>query len=82
MPADLPCRSDCPSGDCAGCAFPPPAPRARCVPCTCPQVDRCERACMAPRAGVPDIDASRALIDGWCSIFIDTRGAALLARAA
>lgn len=37
---------------------------------------------MAPRAGVPDIDASRALIDGWCSIFIDTRGAALLARAA
>lgn len=80
VPADEPCRADCPAGDCAGCAFPPPAPRARCVPYACPQVDRCERACMHPWDGVPDIDASVALVDGMCAIFLDTRGTALLAR--
>lgn len=75
-----PCRADYPAGDCAGCAFPLPAPRARCVPDICLQADRCARACMVPFRGVPDIDASHALVDGWCSIFVDTRGAALLAR--
>ncbi len=66
-----PCHSDCPAGDCAGCAFPPG--RARCVPAACPQSDNCERACMAPNRGVPDIDASHALIDGWCSLYLDNR---------
>lgn len=103
MRTESPCRTDCPAGDCAGCAFPPPrsrcaretcatqaprarqvdappAPRARCVPCACPQADRCERACMHPWDGVPDIDASVALVDGMCPSFLDTRGAALLAR--
>lgn len=89
MRTEAPCRADCPSGDCAGCAFPParpravdapPAPRARCMPCACLQANRCERHCMHPWDGVPDIDAGAALVDGWCPLFLDTRGAALLAR--
>ncbi len=78
-----PCRSDCPAGDCAGCAFPPAAPRARCVPRSCPQAEHCARAAQAPSAGTPDIDASRALCGGgWCPLFVDRRGAALLEAAA
>jgi hypothetical protein len=72
---NLPCRSDCPAGDCAGCGLPP-APRARCVPCACPQADRCERACMHPWDGIPDIDASVALVDGMCPLFVDRKWSA------
>lgn len=81
MRTEAPCRADCSAGDCAGCVFPP-TPRARCVPGACPQVDRCERACMAPLDGVQDIDASCSFVNGWCPMYVDTRGAALLARAA
>lgn len=70
-----PCRSDCPAGACAGCAFPP-----RCEPSRpCPQHDVCSR----PR----ELDA-RIVIDGtivwlaprnggWCPLFVDARAAAL-----
>lgn len=73
-----PCRSSCPAGDCAGCAFPP-APRTRCVPeHGCVQRDRCQLAAIEPGPGVHTIDASGCLSGGpFCTLFLDRRAAAL-----
>ena len=74
----MPCRSDCPSGDCAGCDFPPPRAPGRCVPSACAQRDGCARAAAAPRGNSHDFDASGCkTAAGWCPLFIDTRGLAL-----
>lgn len=69
-----PCRSDCPSGDCAGCAFPPTT-RTRCEPSKpCPQAETC--------ALCQRLDRCSATIDGtvtWpadegrCALFVDVR---------
>lgn len=44
-----PCRSDCPAGDCAGCAFPPPQ-HASCMGGWCSRRDRCARHLTADRS--------------------------------
>lgn len=74
-----PCRSDCPAGDCAGCAFPPT--RAQCVP---ERPCRQQGACLRRDASRCDpeqspIDASWLRHSGgvWCPMFIDARGSAL-----
>ena len=78
------CRSDCPQGDCANCTGLGPArPVARCVPTACAQQSNCLRASMAPDSRTHDIDASGCKTpSGWCPVFIDARGAALLAEVA
>lgn len=73
-----PCRSDCPAGDCAGCAFPPRV--ARCRPSVpCEQAEHCAHRDAA-------LSDRRATIDGtvlkhgngvWCPLFVDARGAML-----
>ncbi len=73
-----PCRSDCPAGDCAGCAFPP---RAQCIPeRPCRQAAGCAR-CDPERCDPrqPPIDASwlKHSAGRWCPMFVDARGAAL-----
>jgi hypothetical protein len=75
---DNPCRSDCPQGDCAGCVFPWPTARSRCVPTACPQAGQCLRAAMPEAVDVLELDASRQLRGQPCWLFIDSRGAALL----
>lgn len=74
-----PCRSDCPSGDCAGCAFPP-----RLAPCS-PSGD-CLQAYRCARTDATRCDAHEHIVDGmalrhssgsWCPIFVDARGALL-----
>lgn len=68
-----PCRSDCPAGDCAGCAFPP----AACRPSqACPQASRCARHAM-PREGDSVIDATVLRVGKFCPLFLDVRLAAL-----
>ncbi len=75
------CRSDCPQGDCANCdGLPRPARRvSRCVPSDCPQASACAHAAAAPSPDHHDFDASRCKTsDGWCPMFIDLRGLALV----
>lgn len=80
----MPCRSDCPQGDCANCdGLAPARPIARCVPTYCDQRGRCARAALTPDGHTHDIDASGCkLPGGWCAMFLDVRGGALLAEAA
>ncbi len=79
-----PCHSECPAGDCAGCAFPPS--RALCVPSACcHQAPDCARhfasLCSATEQPV-DGSVLRHSSGAWCPMFVDARGAALHARAA
>lgn len=79
-----PCRSECPAGDCAGCAFPPR--RALCVPTAgCLQEGDCARhvasLCSATERPV-DCSVLRHATGAWCPMFVDVRGAALLVEAA
>lgn len=78
------CRSDCPHGDCANCdGLAPARPVARCVPADCAQRAACARAAVKPDGHTQDFDASRCkTADGWCPLFVDARGTALLAEAA
>jgi len=73
-----PCRSDCPAGDCAGCAFPT---RAQCDPSVyCDQHYRCARrvtSLCSPTEQHVDGMALRNPSGGWCPIFVDTRSALL-----
>lgn len=70
-----PCRSDCPAGDCAGCAFPPRL--ARCSPrSTCPQADRCARTDASrcdPHEHVVDGTVLHHRTGVWCPMFVDAR---------
>lgn len=85
--SEQPCRADCPAGDCAGCVFPSPTPlRARCVPTThCHQEHDCARRfeslCSTVEQPV-DCSMLRHSAGAWCPMFVDARGAALLAEAA
>ena len=71
-----PCRSDCPAGDCAGCAFP--SMLVRCVPAvTCPQGERCARRDPKLSSRARAIDASALHVGKFCPMFIDRRGVML-----
>lgn len=80
-----PCRSDCPAGDCAGCAFPPPL-RALCVPTgRCHQQGDCARhfaSMCSPTEQPVDCSVLRHSSGAWCPMFVDVRGRTLLAEAA
>jgi hypothetical protein len=73
-----PCRSDCPAGNCAGCAFPP---RAQCVPAQpCRQSAACARHDARrcdPREQPIDASLLRHTAGAWCPMFVDARGAML-----
>lgn len=74
-----PCRSDCPAGDCAGCAFPPTI--ARCKPSTpCAQAERCARrdpGLCDRKAKTIDGTLLRHACGAFCPLFVDRRGAML-----
>ena len=74
-----PCRSDCPAGDCAGCAFP--RVMARCEPSSpCDQAQACARSkasrCSETEQPV-DCTVLRHSLGAWCPMFVDVRGAQL-----
>lgn len=76
-----PCRSDCPAGDCAGCAFP--ARMAECRPSGfCGQARACARrqaSLCSPEEQPVDGTVLRHSSGAWCPIFVDARGALLAA---
>ena len=78
-----PCSASCPSGDCAGCAFPPPSAPSVCEPShDCPQRERCaiarhpdaERNPLAPVIDGTVVWAANA---GKCPLFRDVRAEVL-----
>lgn len=76
------CRSDCPAGDCAGCAFPSAPPvRARCVPSgICHQELDCARrleTLCSPTEQSIDCSVLRHSAGAWCPMFIDARARGL-----
>ena len=78
-----PCRSDCPQGDCANCVGFADQQPDRCEPKNCDQSCRCLRSKLPARwvlgeRVVIDASAARKAI-GFCPMFVDVRGSALLA---
>jgi hypothetical protein len=73
-----PCRSDCPAGDCAGCAFPQ---RAQCIPeGPCRQALDCARfnpMLCSPREQPIDGTKLKHCNGRWCPMFVDARGVTL-----
>lgn len=71
-----PCRSDCPAGDCAGCAFP--AGMAECRPSvSCVQARACARrqaSLCSPLEQPVDGTVLKHSSGVWCPMFVDARG--------
>jgi hypothetical protein len=74
-----PCRSDCPAGDCAGCAFP--VGMARCEPSApCVQARACARWTTRGDPGQV-IDGTVLRVGRFCPLFVDARATPLLEAA-